>query len=106
MQRERDTAYGLTLVWALVAVYGQQQSRAVRIAALVCLAANMLLAIISLLRWAFCHLFSVYVARLIWGIGVGPCSLTPSVHLLRHDTSGAFCVRLQCNRQLLCTGIF
>ena len=52
MQRERDTAYGLTLVWALVAVYGQQQSRAVRIAALVCVALNMLLAIVSLLRCA------------------------------------------------------
>ena len=52
MQRERDTAYGLTLVWALVAVYGQQPSRAVRIAALVCVSLNMLLAIVSLLRWA------------------------------------------------------
>ena len=50
MQRERDTAYGLTLVWALVAVYGQQPSRAVRIAALVCISLNMLLAIVSLLR--------------------------------------------------------
>ncbi len=30
MQMERDTAYGLTLVWALVAVYGAQSSRAVR----------------------------------------------------------------------------
>lgn len=33
MQMERDTAYGLTLVWALVAVYGEQSSRAVRWAA-------------------------------------------------------------------------
>ena len=51
MQTERDTAYGLTLVWALVAVYGEQPSRTVRIASLVCIAVSMLLATISLLRW-------------------------------------------------------
>ena len=50
MQTERDTAYGLTLVWALVAVYGAQSSRMVRIASLVCIAVNMLLATVSLLR--------------------------------------------------------
>ena len=50
MQMERDTAYGLTLVWALVAVYGAQGSSAVRITALVCVGANTLLAMFSLLR--------------------------------------------------------
>ncbi|BDA45844.1 hypothetical protein COCOBI_07-6310 [Coccomyxa sp. Obi] len=50
MQMERDTAYGLTLVWALVAVYGAQSSRAVRITALVCIAVNTLLSTFSLLR--------------------------------------------------------
>ncbi len=34
MQMERDTAYGLTLVWALVAVYGAQGSRGVRFASI------------------------------------------------------------------------
>ena len=50
MQMERDTAYGLTLVWALVAVYGAQGSSAVRITALVCIGVNTLLAMFSLLR--------------------------------------------------------
>ena len=50
MQMERDTAYGLTLIWALVAVYGAQLSPAVRITALVCIGANTLLAMFSLLR--------------------------------------------------------
>ena len=50
MQMERDTAYGLTLVWALVAVYGAQASSAVRITALVCIGVNTLLAMFSLLR--------------------------------------------------------
>ena len=50
MQMEKDTAYGLTLVWALVAVYGAQSSSAVRITALVCIGLNTLLAMFSLLR--------------------------------------------------------
>lgn len=31
MQKERDTAYGLTLVWALVAVYGAQSSKLIKV---------------------------------------------------------------------------
>lgn len=50
MQMERDTAYGLTLIWALVAVYGAQGSSVVRITALVCIGVNTLLAMFSLLR--------------------------------------------------------
>ena len=50
MQMERDTAYGLTLIWALVAVYGAQSSRAVRITALVCIGINTLLSMFTLLR--------------------------------------------------------
>ena len=50
MQVERDTAYGLTLVWALVAVYGFQSSRLIRITAIVCVVINILLSMFSLLR--------------------------------------------------------
>lgn len=50
MQWQRDTAYGLTLIWALVAVYGAQGSSPVRISALVCVGVNTLLAMFSLLR--------------------------------------------------------
>ncbi len=35
MQREKDSMYGLTLVWALAAVYGQQEAPIIRISTLV-----------------------------------------------------------------------
>ena len=50
LQKERDSAYGLTLVWALVAVYGAQASPLVRGAALVCVVICGTLAVFSVLR--------------------------------------------------------
>ena len=51
MQRARDTAYGLTLIWSLVAVYGSQpESKAVKAASLVCIVVTCLFTILSVLR--------------------------------------------------------
>jgi len=35
VQREKDSMYGLTLIWALAAVYGQQEAPIIRISTLV-----------------------------------------------------------------------
>ena len=47
---QRDTAYGLVLAWALVAVYAKQQRRPVGVAALVCAAVNLVAAVVSVLQ--------------------------------------------------------
>ena len=47
---QRDIAYGLVLVWALVAVYAKQQRRPVGVAALVCAVANLVAAVVSILQ--------------------------------------------------------
>lgn len=50
VHKERDSAYGLTLVWAFMAVFGKQNSGLVKAASLVCLATMCLLSIFSVLR--------------------------------------------------------
>ena len=50
MHRYRDSAYGLTLVWAFVAVYGKQQAGAIRVTALVCIAVSFMMSLLSILR--------------------------------------------------------
>ncbi|KAK9866045.1 hypothetical protein WJX84_007536 [Apatococcus fuscideae] len=51
MQRARDSAYGLTLIWSLVAVYGSQpESKAVQAASLACIVVTCLFTILSVLR--------------------------------------------------------
>lgn len=50
VQRFRDSAYGLTLVWACVATYGEQRSALIRVVCLVCICLNTLVAIFSMLR--------------------------------------------------------
>lgn len=50
VQRHRDSAYGLTLVWALVAIYGEQRSALLRVVCLVCICGSTLAAIFSMLR--------------------------------------------------------
>ena len=49
VHKYRDSAYGLTLVWAFVAVYGKQRG-AVRITALVCVAVSFMMSLLSILR--------------------------------------------------------
>ena len=50
VHKYRDSAYGLTLVWAFVAVYDKQQSGAVRITALVCVAVSFMMSFMTILR--------------------------------------------------------
>ena len=51
MQRARDSAYGLTLIWSLVAVYGSQpESKAVKAASLACIVVTCLFTVMSVLR--------------------------------------------------------
>jgi hypothetical protein len=51
VQKERDTAYSLTLVWALLAVYGKQyELTLVRWASLVCIGVCFIMALFSVLR--------------------------------------------------------
>ena len=50
VQRHRDSAYGLTLVWSLVAIYGEQRSALIRVVSLVCICVNTLASIFSMLR--------------------------------------------------------
>lgn len=52
VHRYRDSAYGLTLVWSFVAVYGKQRagSGAVRITALVCVAVSFMASLLTVLR--------------------------------------------------------
>jgi len=51
VQKHRDSAYGLTIVWALVAVYGQQQnSKYMRVVTLICVCVSTLASIFSMLR--------------------------------------------------------
>lgn len=47
VQWEKDSMYGLTLVWALTAVYGEQSARLITISALVCI---VVLLVVVLLR--------------------------------------------------------
>ena len=47
---QRDTAYGIVLVWALVAVYANQERWPMGIAALVCVAVNAVAVVLSVLR--------------------------------------------------------
>ena len=49
VQREKDTWYGLTLVWSLAAVYGNQSNSLVAVSALACIGA---LLVVGLLRCA------------------------------------------------------
>eukprot|EP00884_Botryococcus_braunii_P017679 jgi/Botrbrau1/4595/Bobra.60_2s0081.1 len=48
--RERDSVYTLTLVWALLAVYGKQSTKPIRIGSLVCLVICCLCTIFAVLR--------------------------------------------------------
>ena len=50
IHKYRDSAYGLTLMWAFVAVYGKQRSPSVRITALVCLAMSFMVSLLTVLR--------------------------------------------------------
>ena len=50
VHKYRDSAYGLTLMWAFVAVYGKQLSNAVRITALVCVAVSFMMSLLTVLR--------------------------------------------------------
>ncbi|KAK9812246.1 hypothetical protein WJX73_007119 [Symbiochloris irregularis] len=50
VHKYRDSAYGLTLMWAFVAVYGNQRSPSVRITALVCLAVSFMVSLLTVLR--------------------------------------------------------
>ena len=47
---QRDTAYGVVLVWALVAVYANQERWPMGVAALLCVAVNAVAVILSVLR--------------------------------------------------------
>ena len=55
VHRHRDSAYGLTLVWANVALYGRQQATPIRATALACTAASFLIALVSVLRRRHTH---------------------------------------------------
>ena len=50
VHRYKDSAYGLTLIWALVAVYGRQHSAPMRIVALSCTAVTFMFSLASVLR--------------------------------------------------------
>ena len=50
VHKYRDSAYGLTLMWAFVAVYGKQRSSAVRITGLVCVAVSFMMSLLTVLR--------------------------------------------------------
>jgi hypothetical protein len=51
VQKHRDSAYGLTILWALVAVYGQQQdSKFMRVVTLICICMSIMVTIFSVLR--------------------------------------------------------
>ena len=47
---QRDTAYGIVLVWALVAVYANQERWPMGITALGCVAVNAVAVVLSVLR--------------------------------------------------------
>ena len=55
VHRHRDSAYGLTLVWANVALYGRQESAPIRMVALACTAAAFLISLVSVLRRRHVH---------------------------------------------------
>ncbi|KAK9829449.1 hypothetical protein WJX72_005930 [[Myrmecia] bisecta] len=50
VQRNKDSVYGWTLVWSLVAVYGKQRSSLVKMASLVCLVIMCVASIFAMLR--------------------------------------------------------
>ena len=50
VHRYKDSAYGLTLIWAFVAVYGRQHSATMRIVALSCTAVTFMFSLASVLR--------------------------------------------------------
>lgn len=50
VHKYRDSAYGLTLMWAFVAVYGKQRTSSVRITALICVAVSFMMSLLTVLR--------------------------------------------------------
>lgn len=59
---QRDTAYGVVLVWALVAVFAKQERWPIGAAALVCVAINGVAVVISILRRRSALIQGDYVA--------------------------------------------
>lgn len=47
---QKDSAYGVVLVWALVAVYANQERWPMGVASLVCIAVNGVAVVLSILR--------------------------------------------------------
>ena len=50
VHRYKDSAYGLTLIWAFVAIYGRQQATPIRVVALSCTAVTFMFSLASVLR--------------------------------------------------------